>query len=141
MMTGILGIVRRIAIVSAIVMFCGATTCTRPVGDILYAPGYGYVVKVERQGGLIDVTRSRDYYYIFPTLTRAEEFYHEYYLDPDGFQKTLQPGERVVDNDKGWEEFEKIRKLLGPPPPPPINDITIPLAVPDLPNPIPQTPQ
>lgn len=132
---------QRIAIVSAIVIFCGATTCSVPVGDITYAKGYGYVVRVERRGG-IDGMKDKNYYYIFPTEERAAEFYHQYYLDPEGFQGTLRPGERVVNDDRSPEEFDKITKLLQPlPPPPPLNDTEIPLGVPELPQPIPQTPQ
>lgn len=140
-MKSMLHVLLRCAAVCAIVVFCGATTCTMPVGEIQYAPGYGYVVKVERQGGVLDGVRDRSYYYIFPNRERAEEFYHAYYLDPDGFQNTLRPGERVVNDDTGHDEFLKITKLLGPPPPPPLNELEIPLAVPDLSQPIPQTPQ
>lgn len=138
-MRDFLAIMRRIAVVSVLVVFCGATTCIRPVGEIQYAPGYGYVVKVEKQGG-IDGAKNRDYYYIFPTRERAEEFYHEYYVNPDGFQQTLRPGERVVDDDNNHDEFHRIRKLLRPLPPPG-NDLEVPLAVPELPQPIPATPQ
>jgi len=134
--------VLRIASIIGIVLFCGATSCTQPVGDITYAPGYGYVVKVHRNAGLTG-GEDRNYYYIFPTEERAAEFYHEYYVNPNGFRDTLRPGERVVnDDDKEYEEYNKITKLLQPvPPPPPLNETEIPLSVPELPQPIPQTPQ
>ena len=140
-MSSVLRIAIRIAAVIGIAIFCGATGCTQPIGDIMYAPGYGYVVKVQRYEGIFGGPKDRSYYYIFPTEERAAEFYHQYYLDPNGFQKTLQPGERGV-NDDDYEEFNKITKLLRPlPPPPPLNEMEIPLAVPELPQPIPQTPQ
>lgn len=132
------GFLRLVAVVG-IVLFCGATTCTRPVGDIMYAPGYGYIVKVKRQAGMIDSTLSKNYYYIFPTEQRAAEFYHEYYLNPDGFQRTLREGERGVHDDGDRREYDKITKLLQPLPPP-MNETEIPLVVPDLPQPIPQGP-
>ena len=130
----------RIAAIFGIVLFCaGASSCTRPVEDVMYAPGYGYIVKVQQQsfgGEEVEL----EYYYVFPTEQRAAEFYKEYYRNSDGFQGTLQQGEYYVLG--GSPDYNRIKALMVPlPPPPALNETEIPLATPDLPEPIPQAPQ
>lgn len=126
----------RVAAVFGIVIFCGAAACSQhPVGDISYAPGYGYVVKVQQLA--THYQRDHDYYFIFPTEERAREFYGEYYSN-EKWPDTLRPGERQIYD--GNEEFNTITKLLRPPPPP-LNELELPLGNPQLPDPIPSIPQ
>lgn len=122
--------VLRIAAVFAIVVFSGAATCEKhPIGDIRYVPGYGYVVKAEQLA--THYQRDHSYYFVFPTEERAREFYGAYYSDPN-WPNILREGERqIYDRD---DDFDKITKLLSAPP-------QVPLAIPDLPQPIPATPQ
>lgn len=120
----------RVLTVAGIVLACGAATCEKhPVGDIRYAPGYGYVVKAEQRGTTYQ--RDHSYYFVFPTEERAREFYGAYYSDPN-WPKILREGERQIYDDD--DEFDEITKLLDAPP-------QVPLAIPDLPQPIPQIPQ
>lgn len=131
-----LDIIRRIAVVGIIVIFCGGAACQLHPTEIGYAPGYGYVVRV-KQSKFGPNQPEFFSMYIFPTEERAKEFYAAYYSDPN-WPDILQPGEREVDQEN--LEFYSILDLLRGQAPPPINEETAPLAIPDLPEPIPQTP-
>lgn len=138
-----LAIAQRIAIVGAIVIFCGGTACDlHPEGEIAYAPGYGYVVQVVKYE-----PKTTKYYYVFPTEERARQFYGEYYSNWGPWPNVRLPGETVYRwKGDGWPTYDEIDRIKIPlsrytPPPPPVNEETEPLAVPELPDPIPQTPQ
>lgn len=131
--------------VCAIVLLCAGYSCLGPEGDISYAPGYGYVVKVRKNPPITDLnSNTEDYFIWFDTEDEAREFIDlkrsaDPYAWERKFREKLERKEGVMDDeDKDDDPYDQIRKLLRPPPPP---DLTIPLAVPELPQPIPPTPQ
>jgi hypothetical protein len=77
----------RVAMVAAMVVFLGGTTCYEQEGPQLrYAPGYGYIVEVERDRGSAYITqrdvifvpdRSKTFYYLFDTEEAARKFIDE----------------------------------------------------------------
>ena len=114
-----------------IVLLCGAFTCLRLGDGIQYAPGYGYVVKLD--GSWPPRWEHLYYYRVFDTYEQAKHFVDTRYTDPSW------PGTgvgRTYENENDQIEYDKITKLLGPPP-----LYEAPLANPDLPEPIPPTPQ
>lgn len=141
-MKELLAIARRIAIVGAIVVFCGGTACdVHPEGEIAYAPGYGYVVQVVKYE-----PKTKKAYYVFPTEARARDFYGQYHSNWGPWPNVLLPGETMYTWTTDYQQYEEIDAVKIPlsrymPPPPPVNEETEPLAVPDLPEPIPPTPQ
>ena len=121
----------RVIAVCGLLFACGGLSCTDTLGGIEYAPGYGFVVKVQHNDTMQVVKQS--YYYVFDTYEQAKHFVDTRYTDPNW--PDTGSGRRY---HYQWEktEYDEITKLLGPPP-----DLTIPLANPELPQPIPQTPQ
>lgn len=147
-MRRLLEVVLRILTVAVIVQFTGAVSCMQPVGDIGYAPGYGYVVKITedsesyRQFYNDSSVEDEDWYVVFPTEQEARDFYNGFNATPDKRRYLMsQPDDRRFSSDDDRDAFDKITKLLGPPPPPKLNETEIPLATPELPQPIPSTPQ
>jgi hypothetical protein len=135
----------RIAAVCAIVLLCGAYSCLGPEGDIAYAPGYGYVVKIRKNPPIFSPnSATEDYFIWFKTEEEARDFIGKVrgddpYTWNDKFHDKIKRGEGVMDDEDNDDDlYSQILKLLRPlPPPPPPN----PLATPDLPQPIPPTPQ
>lgn len=134
----------RAAAACAVVLLCGAYSCLGPEGDIGYAPGYGYVVKVHRYPTYFNLNNDdKEYYLWFETEQEAQDFVNLRRDNPAGFQQRFgellsQKRGAVDDEDRDDDEFDKVGRVLRALPPP---DLTIPLAVPELPQPIPQTPQ
>lgn len=124
--------------VALIVQVCGGVACDHTEDDIQYAPGYGYVVKITTFDDILSPATFRHYYAIFPTLEEAEKFRNRSRNDPDWFNvgyRSLPPEQRAKDTS---EKYKLITDLLRPVPPP-LNEW--PLATPELPQPIPATPQ
>ncbi len=135
---GLFSLARRLAAVTLMVLFCAGVACDHVEPDINYAPGYGYVVRVVTYEDVLSPATFREYYAIFPTEEEARRFQDRTHVDPDWFAyyKSLPPEQRAK---KPTEKYDRITNLLRPPPP--LNEVELPLATPDLPQPIPQTPQ
>lgn len=126
----------RMIAVCVVVLVCGGVACTKPLGDIGYAPGHGYVVKVQKTVSFFEV---RYDYYVFDTQEQAEQFVARRYSD--GTWPANSGARYVWENQNDQIEYDKITKVLVPLPlPPALNETGIPLATPDLPQPIPQAP-
>lgn len=144
-----LGVMLRILTVAVIVQVTGAVSCMQPVGDIGYAPGYGYVVRINedseayRQFYNDSSVEDEDWYVVFPTEQEARDFYNGFKTAPDKRRYLMaQPDDRRFSSNDDRDEFDKITELLEPlRPPPNLNETEIPLATPELPQPIPQSPQ
>lgn len=128
-------IVRRIVMVSAIVLFSGAMTCVTIEGGIQFAPGYGYVVDVERNDA-----KSFHFLYVFDTLEEAQRWTFEFQQNPSKLQAMGNPGyRRRVSEEYEFELYKKIVSLLRPPPPSGAPLDTIDRVVPPVPiGPAPQ---
>jgi len=135
----------RLAAVCTIVLLCGAYSCLGPEGDIAYAPGYGYVVKIRKNPPIFSPnSATEDYFIWFETEEEARDFIGRVRGDDPNswnqkFYDKVRGGQGVMDDEDHDDDlYDQIRKLLRPLPPPPL---PIPLATPDLPQPIPPTPQ
>ena len=136
---GLLPLARRLAAVIGMVLFCAGVACDHVEPDISYAPGYGYVVSVVTYDDILSPATFHEYYAIFPTEEDARRFQDRTHVDPNWFAyyQSLPPEQRAK---KPTEKYNLITDLLRPPPPPQ-NEVELPLATPDLPQPIPPTPQ
>lgn len=135
-MRGYLAQLRRVAIAAVIVVTCSAVSCElQPRGEIQYAPGYGYVVLVEQYSTGFQSEKS--YYQVFPTLERAQEF-RDSFLAGRRDTPPVREDERRFDTNS--PDGQTIWQTLQPVPPR-TDEIELPLSSPELPQPIPQTPQ
>lgn len=135
----------RAAAACVVVLLCGAYSCLGPEGDVTYAPGYGYVVKVHKNPPITQLgDDGQDYHVWFDTEEEARDFIDlkrsddPYAWEREFWDKINRKEGAVDDEDRDDDEYDKVGRVLRALPPP---DLTIPLAVPELPQPIPQTPQ
>lgn len=127
---------RRVAIAAVIMVSCSAVSCElQPRGEIQYAPGYGYVVLVEQYHTGFQSDKS--YYQVFPTLERAREFWNSF-VPGQRDAPPVREGERRFDTNS--PDGQIIWQTLRPVPPR-TDEIEWPLSSPEIPQPIPQTPQ
>lgn len=120
--------------IALIATLCGLAACTGPYGDIGYVPGRGYVVKVSEWTG----SKSVNWLVFFPTEAEAHQFYDSYKTS-NTFKQIFEsiPADRRVSENKNWELYQDLKEQVQPLPRTPLPQ----LLDPELPQPIPPTPQ
>ncbi|MFN4311625.1 MAG: hypothetical protein ACK4FK_13655 [Ferrovibrio sp.] len=102
---------RIFAVVLIVTQLAGFTCYHLDDSRIEYAPGYGYIVTVER-----DKTdgRTKDFYFVFDTLAQAEQFIREF---PDlkyGVTQNRIPGGWKARYPESSDEGEEIERIKSP---------------------------
>lgn len=104
-------LLRLLAVVVIVTQLAGFTCYYLDHSQIEYAPGYGYIVTVER-----DKTdgRAKDFYYVFDTREQAEQFIREF---PDlkyGVTQNRIPGGWKARYPESSDEGEEIERTKSP---------------------------
>jgi hypothetical protein len=113
-MTNVMRVLARAVLAAGLVIFLGAASCTYKVeGDVQYAPGYGYVVKVQRTFTSADGELFQNLFFIFDTEEAARRYVDRVKQDPGHTPDTV----RVVSSSQNEKEYEHISDHRQPLPP------------------------
>lgn len=127
-------LLRLLAVVAIVTQLAGFTCFYLDHSRIEYAPGYGYIVTVERNR---TSHKTKDYYYVFDTLEQAETFIREFPNLKYGVTQNRIPGgwkaRYSYSSDEG-EEIERTKSAALPPPPAATVNQMIDRATPPLPT-------
>jgi hypothetical protein len=127
-------LLRIFAVMLIVTQLAGFTCYSLDHSRIEYAPGYGYIVTVEREK---TDGKTKDFYFVFDTREQAEQFIREFPDMKYGVTQNRIPGgwkaRYPASSDEG-EEIERIKSAALPPPPAEAVNRMIDRAIPPLPT-------
>lgn len=127
-------LLRFLAVVVIVTQLAAFTCYSLDHSRVEYAPGYGYIVTVEREK---TDGRTKDYYFVFDTREQAEQFIREFPDMKYGVTQSRIPGgwkARYSARSDDGENIERTKSAALPPPPAAAVNQMIDRATPPLPT-------